>query len=116
VRPDHIASVARRKANRPDAVVMSWECLPFDGPTECVRVTLADDPVNWANPGCVDITPAEEQAEKARFESEERKCHLCGGDGKEWRGWSHGTGHRYRTCVRCSGTGTPPVNAAKERP
>jgi hypothetical protein len=114
VRPDHLLSIARRKLNRPDAVTMSWECIPFDGPTEGVRIVVVDDNINWRNPETVLVDARDEAEEKARFERETGKCHICGGDGQEWRGWDRETGHRWRACKRCSGTGAVPLPEVKK--
>lgn len=108
MRPDHVLSVARRKLNRPTAVMASWEALgPLDTP-DGLRVELADDSETWSNRATVLIDIREEDEEKARFERESGKCHVCGGDGQEWRGWNRETGHRWRPCKRCGATGAAP--------
>lgn len=109
MRPDHLLSVARRKLGRPTAVTRAWECIPFDGPTIGVCLTLADDAESFPNREDVLIDKREEDEEKARFERETGKCHRCGGDGQDWAGWNHGTGHRWRPCKRCGASGAAPV-------
>lgn len=108
MRPDHILALARRKLNRPTAVMASWEALgPYDKPYG-LQVELADEPVEWSNRTVVLIDIREEDEEKARFERETGKCHRCGGDGQDWAGWNRDTGTRWRPCKRCGATGTAP--------
>jgi hypothetical protein len=38
------------------------------------------------------------------YEAETGKCSKCEG-GQEWAGWSIDSGHRYRTCSKCKGSG-----------
>lgn len=53
------------------------------------------------------VTKSDEIAELNRYESENYKCGLCGGDGLKWCGWNHIDGHRFKKCSRCHGSGLP---------
>lgn len=112
MRPDHLLDIARRKTGRPTAVVRAWECIPFDGPTVGVRLTLADDVESYPNREDVLIDKREEREEEERFERETGQCHVCGGDGQEWRGWSRAEGHRWARCRLCAGMGHAPAHPA----
>lgn len=57
---------------------------------------------------CV-VTDAEETSERLRYESETGNCSTCGGTGQDWCGWSRDEGDKYRSCVRCSGSGKAPL-------
>ena len=35
------------------------------------------------------------------------KCDVCWGTGREWFGWGKDTGHRYKQCTTCGGSGKP---------
>jgi len=104
---DHGLALARRKLNRPDAVTRMWECIG-EPVTVGVRYTLAD-PVTFTNREDVLLDIRDMDAEPFRFEAETGKCADCGGDGQEWRGWSHIGGHKWRPCKRCGATGAAPA-------
>ena len=55
------------------------------------------------------VTDAEIAEEKKNYERDTSKCHECGGDGQEWRGWHHEDGHKFITCTRCGGSGNAPL-------
>lgn len=112
---DHLLNIARRKTGRPTAVAASWEALGEPGHHDGVRMEIADDNVTWANLETVIVDRREEDAEPARYEAETGKCGLCGGDGQEWRGWNRETGHLWRECKRCGGTGAPSSPARDEK-
>lgn len=46
---------------------------------------------------------------RLEWERDHGKCHECLGSGRAWCGWSKSEGNRFRTCVRCGGSGSPPV-------
>lgn len=49
---------------------------------------------------------AEYREWEAEWEKKTGKCAECE-EGREWCGWSESEGHRYRTCLKCKGTGKP---------
>ncbi len=55
--------------------------------------------------GVAYVTEAEIEAEKVRFERETGKCHACGGDGREWAGWTADSGTIWRRCSSCKAMG-----------
>lgn len=101
MRPRHHETVARRKLDildLPEAKLCSWDAsvrgvvlYEFEHGGRRLRAFVSDE---------------EHEAELLRFEAT-GKCHECGGDGQEWRGWNNKTGHRWETCRRCGGSGRP---------
>lgn len=88
--------------------VFAWEVV---GP-DVVRVT-GGIPIRtkrgrktWQGKG--DTTVVSDQKVKEALNHWEQRCGSCsgcGGDGREYRGWSKARGYRYRTCTRCNGSG-----------
>lgn len=118
--PHHLAVLAKRKAGDLDG--WRWASMEVVGKgRDQVFVVEGGVPPlkktgknkgrpNWVGVRLekVVVTPAEVDAEEARYEAEEGRCHKCGGTKQEvWR-WTAAGGHEYRTCGRCGGTGKPP--------
>jgi len=86
----------------PDAVVLTASAFKV-GPRTGKK--------KWFGPSTrVAVTFAEIAAEEKAFEAETGKCYKCGGDGEEWAGWNHKTGHYFRPCSRCGATGNAKID------
>jgi hypothetical protein len=111
---DHRKAVGLRKLGSPIGFEFyRWEVISGDSTllTGCVVTRTYSKgprkgrPVYDGQAMKAVVTEDEEQAECVRYESETGQCGTCGGDGKEFDGWNHNTGTKWRECRRCSGTG-----------
>lgn len=118
--PHHLAVVAKRKAAGGDGwrwcsmqVVGERPAHAFlvEGGVPSMKKTGKDKgQPNWKGVRLdqVVVTPAEIAAEETRYETQENRCHKCGGSGEEAFRWSVARGTECRTCGRCGGCGRPP--------
>lgn len=106
--------IARKKVGGdPDWKAAIWQaCKGHDSLIEGAvpRVGLDGKP-RWIGIELdkVVVTDAELRQAKLDYETETGKCCKCAGSGKEFGGWDHITGNKYRDCVRCGATGKAPV-------
>lgn len=99
-----------------------WEIYAWDvvGP-DVVRVTGGVPVLNartgrrsWRGRGDTTTVSDAKRDEALRdWEVRTGSCSGCGGDGREYRGWSKARGFNYRTCTRCGGSGTPAASGAR---
>lgn len=91
-----------------------WEVYAWDvvGP-DCVKVTggvpsriTKSGRRQWKGKGeSVVVSDANMCEALLVWERSTGSCSTCGGDGREYTGWSRDRGFRYVTCRRCGGDG-----------
>lgn len=115
---------AREKVGMPqDWQVWSYEVLDHESDDSTMKITGAIAPIvtrgkrkglkNWRKKDKATIRNAyiresEHDEWLSVWESKTGNCHKCQGTGEMWAGWSAKDGTRYRTCTRCSGSGSAP--------
>ena len=114
-RPDFINVVARAKLGKTD----EWRwCRWTDigggyhvwgGVPRTLTRGKRKGELTWDGPldQCA-VTAREIREAEAAYEAATGACHKCGGDGKEWIGWSCYEGNKYGPCRRCGATGKAP--------
>lgn len=116
--PDWFNRIARRKLGQPEAWQW-WKIQAVGDATLVVGAVPLGYVIKGPNKGapkwppvsasqtCV-VTDLELEAEKAAYEQETGRCHICAGNGtRNWR-YSSVTGPEYRDCERCKASGRAP--------
>jgi hypothetical protein len=111
--PDLYSRTGERKLMRPGWRWYAMRALD-DGSTLVqgdvpIRIKRTGRPVWPKGEGqSIVVTDADLAETRDAWERECWSCAGCGGDGREYAGWSTAKGYRYRTCTRCKGSGSPP--------
>lgn len=111
----HMNTIAAKKAGIEGWEPYRWEKIARDAiaVTGGIPRLLTRGPrkgkKTWDGKGTTEVvTYAEMEMEFKRYEEETGKCGDCLGEGREFAGWHHIEGTKYRPCRRCNETGKAP--------